>query len=189
VQRTGNPVVAPSDPKEIFKLAEAYRLAYNAEKRRTELQRGVNPSSKRLIWRRKNNRQMKLTMATAYALSAFAVELLMKCLCAMDGGKLWGHKLKTDLFDKLSLSRQQEIRKRYNRIIRSDPLYQKIRRDLPTENMGLDKCLKDSNEAFEEYRYVFENRRKPPKPYKGTVLIDILRGIILEEHPAWRKLL
>jgi len=120
-------------------------------------------------------------------LSAFAIELYLKCLLCLETARLHrGHNLK-NLFDSLqpkTRARLTELwdadimkpeRQRVLAFIRSRPDGDKLRLDLPS-------VLVLGANAFEELRYFYEGERSY---FLLSDFPNALRAVILERVPGW----
>jgi hypothetical protein len=124
----------------------------------------------------------------AAVLSAFASELLLKCIICIEKGKApYGHPLKT-LFDKLSPASQTELQRLWDEYTQRraeewDHLEKKYGHEIPRT---LPEALTAGSNAFEVLRY--GHHEKPTKPFDGYGLDDfphLLGQRILQLRPEW----
>lgn len=121
---------------------------------------------------------------------AFALELYFKCLYFIDNGALLrGHKLKDELFDNLSLERQQTIENYFNDLKKSDHSFQEAITEQKELDISFNEALTSSSNAFVNLRYVFEIESSK---MSSNFLINIIyatRKLILEIHPEWPSIM
>lgn len=82
--------------------------------------------------------QFQMLIQPAIVCKAFAIELYLKAIIAIEGGSAWGHNL-SDLFVRLSSTSQLAIR---------DQLF--------LSEIDFTAKLQTISKAFEEWRYIFE---------------------------------
>ena len=118
--------------------------------------------------------------------AAFEVELYLKCILTDLGYPVPNlHDLKK-LYDAIPKSEKAKIQKRFD----SDP--QQVAKALSVrmgllapEVVGLDAQLTICADAFEAWRYHFENPTRKLPVNNFSCLNFVLRGFILERHPDW----
>ncbi len=124
----------------------------------------------------------------AAMLSAFASELILKCIICIETGKIpHGHALKA-LFDQLSSDSQVELQRLWGdyaqqRAEEWDYLEEKYESEIPR---SLTEALEAGTNAFEALRYA--HHEKPNKSFAGYVLDDfphLLGRRALQLRPQW----
>ena len=124
----------------------------------------------------------------AATMSAFASELLLKCIICIEKGKApHGHPLKA-LFDQLSPASQTEIIRLWDEYAQQraeewDYLEKKYDHEIPRT---LPEALTAGSNAFEVLRY--GHHEKPSKAFDGFLLDDfphLLGRRILQLRPEW----
>jgi HEPN domain-containing protein len=124
----------------------------------------------------------------AAVMSAFASELLLKCIICIEKGKApRGHSLKA-LFDQLSPASQSELQRLWDEYaqLRAEEwnyLEKKYEHEIPRT---LPEALTGGSNASEVLRY--GHHEKPNKPFDGFVLEDLphlLGQRILQLRPEW----
>jgi len=123
-------------------------------------------------------------------LAAFASELYLKCLFALETGRqASGHELR-GLFLLLSEDTRFEIERQWDeycamphRIRVYDAIKQLEGYDVPRD---LRWSLKAGNDAFVSLRYIHEPNHIAPKFLLGDFHV-ILREVILAKKPEWRQ--
>jgi hypothetical protein len=118
-----------------------------------------------------------------YLNHSFAVELLLKCIMIMETGHYYtGHHL-FDLFSKLPEKTQQQITVRFNE-------YEVRRRDLKYfgmfEEVDLLMVLREAQNAFIQFRYLFENREAPR--YDLDITVECHKYYICNAKPELKNL-
>jgi hypothetical protein len=121
--------------------------------------------------------------------AAFALELYLKCLIAMEGKKPpLSHDLKK-LFRRLDAETQNEIRARFKP-------YENEAEELANRaysNQGLarppgaifDFVLEAGRDAFEVYRYIHEKGLRANQGWGADRIMQAARRAILDRHPDW----
>jgi hypothetical protein len=133
-----------------------------------------------------------LMEATAYAgmvVAAFAAELYMKTLICLEGNPVpQSHDLK-NLFDGISVERQNRIQYYWDRqIIKNEPKIAAAERALRTIiPRDLDTALSIGRDAFDALRYVYEDRSRTGSFHLGDLPM-LLREVIVEINPSWRDI-
>lgn len=141
-----------------------------------------------LTLRQHPNPQVMLAVGTpALVLSAFASELYLKCLIAIESDRAaYGHELRT-LFRSVSKQTQANIERRWNMYVTSPQRHQHyaalaslVGYTVPTD---LDWTLKNGGSGFVELRYIHESN-------DGTKFLlgdfpEILRAELLLRKPEW----
>jgi hypothetical protein len=117
---------------------------------------------------------------------AFASELYLKCLQAMELGKpAKGHDLKR-LFDKLPSGTRNAIKAQYtNGVKANQDVVRSIRSAHPGFDVGFDNVIVMSSGVFERVRYLYEGTH--PNMFYWPVLSESLRKTILAINPAWKE--
>jgi hypothetical protein len=129
--------------------------------------------------------ELKFHLALVYGVNgAFAVELYLKCLLAVEGSQIPDtHNLKT-LFNQLSRQSKDKIRKRHNRLAKEHPVLSGFRQRLGIKT-DLDSLLEDGQDVFIQFRYMFEGipDRIKPVGFALEMFGRIVRNRILDLRP------
>jgi hypothetical protein len=169
---TSKPAAAP-DPLEIFVTAESFFAAS------THLHRdllGPKPDRRLII--------------PTTVLRAFALELHMKCLIALETGTSpWGHSLK-DLFNALPIGIQLQAEKSFKANLKNNPAVRAAAQDASVTS--LTEALVSGDLIFERLRYFHELIAQGSSSGKGSFLLgDVhkaVREAILKRKPEWPAL-
>src|SRR5262249_46370125 len=124
--------------------------------------------------------------------AAFALELYLKCLIAMEPGKKNRapkcHNLHT-LFHLLDAETQSQIRARFKpyeseqeELASRAYAAQGMARSLGTI---FDFILNASQDAFEKYRYIHEKGLEANQGWGADRIMQAARRVILDRHPEW----
>jgi HEPN domain-containing protein len=117
--------------------------------------------------------------------SALAAELFMKCLMHLDGVKVpQAHSLKK-LFRNLHQSHRERIRKHFDEAVKKKPYIPKVEAFEPDFKFELDKVLEATDNSFEEWRYIFEDREGTVRFFGMEEFVDALQAYLLSLEPAW----
>ena len=121
---------------------------------------------------------------------AFAIELLLKTLIALENGDEFpnDHSL-FRLYQKLRTDTKKEIEDGWKTHCNSPPI-QKMAAFVQAEqehpvDLRLSKCLLESENAFISFRYAFERSEKPLPAFFLSGFEQVLAGIILRQHPEF----
>ena len=109
---------------------------------------------------------------------AFAVELLLKCIMIMEDGQYYlGHDLFA-LFDKLRPLTQLTISARFDeyRVHRRNRVYFGF-----MESVTILDVLNEAQEAFKDFRYLFEQKERPS--YDLSTVVECLEYYIKQQKP------
>jgi len=133
------------------------------------------------------HKEQTFFLASVYVVNAaFAVELFLKCLLAVESGQIpETHNLK-DLFNQVSKESRGKIRKRHNERALNHAVLSGTRERVGIKT-DLDSLLEDSQDVFTHFRYLFEGVQNRTKPL-GFVLDlfgQIVRDRILDLRPEW----
>jgi hypothetical protein len=123
------------------------------------------------------------TVAPWIVIQAFATELFIKCLHAVDGREVRGHSL-VALFGNLSDERKNRINAIYDEIAKSDEAFAEMQRAEPTDKLTLAFSLQEMDRAFEIWRYAYESPG-PVNCFLGEPWKAVKRTI-LELKPEWQ---
>jgi hypothetical protein len=94
----------------------------------------------------------------AVVCSAFSVELFIKCLVMVEGGKApQRHDLKM-LFSRLTPDSRAAIAQRFDELIAASPTAQAIKAQFPNVLLALDDVLDTVDRVFEHWRYAYEGQ-------------------------------
>jgi len=125
--------------------------------------------------------------APTVVLGAFAIEVYLKCLYAIEhrGKPAYGHDL-LKLFGLLSKASRARIREQYDQEIKTDETTQVLVRyarehEQHEVNLDLDAVLRDARDAFATWRYSFEGRVSGF--VGGPAIQSAIRSRILELAP------
>jgi len=162
------------EPQHIFVVAKQYENA-----------------RERLILVQDHGPQADVRMPTITC-AAFALELYLKCLLALDARDVpQTHNLRC-LFDGLSEATQAEIRERV------EPRLPEARRYVgeayaksglapPPPLVDFDFLLDSSEDAFPLVRYIYERGLPAGKGWIADPILEAARTTILARHPAWSE--
>lgn len=116
---------------------------------------------------------------------AFAAELFMKCLLYLEAVSVRKqHPLKT-LFRSLSKKHQGHIEKLFLEEVRKKPHIPKIEAIELSFKFEIDKVLEATNNAFEEWRYIFEERDQTVLFFGMEEFVDALHTYVLTVELDW----
>jgi hypothetical protein len=155
----------PIDPRSVFQLACKFA--------KTEMH-----------VRRTDNPEAAFMASVSFVLSAFAIELFLKCLLLLEG-KEYGRIHSLDaLYQKLSPNQKRRIEEAWDKEARPkvDQLNQRFGFDHPSD---LPNALVTCGRTFEHMRYGYEDPDRQVF-YLGE-LPTILWRIILDDRPEWAK--
>jgi hypothetical protein len=122
----------------------------------------------------------------AITVLTFALELYFKALICIDkGSSVKGHKL-IDLFNQLLPDRKKRLAELFDIEAMNDVWWQRLHKEKPAwlVDYSLEKVLKKSNDAFQDWRYYFESIGKSCEFVVSSV-VPALRRLILEIKPEW----
>jgi hypothetical protein len=123
----------------------------------------------------------------AVVCGAFALELQLKCLFAMETGKAppRSHNLRR-LFELTTDSSQKAIRETYSNLLREDAWWaeQFARVGVSTD---FDDVLDSCKDAFAEWRYLYEYDKS--RAWHGAPMHKAVRDEIFKLRPNWRNLI
>jgi hypothetical protein len=155
----------PIDPKSVFQLACKFAA--------TEMD-----------VRRSDNPRATFMASPAMVLSAFAIELFLKCLLLLEGNELDRTHTLNVLYRRLSHKQKRRIEEVWEKEARPkiDELHRKVGLRHPTD---LPNALVTCAKAFEHMRYGYEDPDRQVF-YLGE-LPTILWRIILGMRPEWTK--
>jgi HEPN domain-containing protein len=165
--------MAKHDPADIFVIAEQFRNA-----------------SKFLILAREHGWQTDVAMP-AVTCAAFAMELFLKCLLAMETEKSHEtHDLK-HLFNRLSKSSQAKIRVYYGPYLPDvkehvERQYLLAGQPQPPPLVDFDFVLDASRRAFPLARYIYERGLPGGQGWIADGIMEAVRKTVLEAHPDWK---
>ena|SRR5579871_148697 len=167
-------------PKQPLATAESIFLYAEAAEKLIEQAKRAAP----------HDAQTHVTDAAGFApmvtLDAFAQELYLKCLQAIDYGKAnRGHDCKK-LFSELTPGTQRAVKQMYSAELATSPIAKQYAKNFPRDPMTLDKCLDLSSKVFEKVRYLYEGTGGT-KMFSWPLLRVALRKTILAIHPDWSK--
>ena len=134
--------------------------------------------------RDRNNPKAAFMASPSMVLSAFAIELFLKCLLLLEGKELDRTHTLNVLFRKLSHKRKRRIEEVWDKEARPkvDTLRRKFGLSHPSD---LSNALATCGKAFEHMRYGYEDPDRQVF-YLGE-LPTILWRTILELRPEWAK--
>jgi HEPN domain-containing protein len=161
----------PHDPGDIFVVAEQFR---NASK---------------LLNLGQTSFPFDVRMAMM-SCAAFALELYLKCLIAMETGKVPPaiHDLQK-LFDHLHASTQMKIRRYFDdnsSVVKAFVEAQFAKHGVKAPNIDFDYVLAASRDAFPLARYIYERGLPAEKGWIADVILEGARRTILDRFPDWR---
>jgi|SRR5262245_5853139 len=126
-------------------------------------------------------------LASVYVVNAaFAVELYLKCLLAVESGQIpETHNLK-ELFNQVSRESRDKIRKRHKELASNHAVLSGARERVGIKT-DLDSLLEDSQDLFTHFRYLFEGVRNRTKPigFALDLFGQIVRNRILDLRSEW----
>jgi HEPN domain-containing protein len=129
---------------------------------------------------------LKVLQFPGMVLNAFASELFLKCLLALDGkGEQRGHNLRT-LYDKLSDDTKVKIKEEWARMLAAIGERQLVEQGQKfgvTFARDIETSLAECGEAFVDMRYVYENPRGAT--FYITHLPLVLKKVI-EQLTGWK---
>jgi len=112
---------------------------------------------------------------------AFSVELFLKCLILVEKGNFQPtHKIQ-ELYLKLPMTSQKAISDKFDEFIATSPTIRAMQAEYPNISSKLDDVLKVVNEAFVDWRYIFEGNAG--SLYGLGELCEAIRGRIIEIKP------
>jgi hypothetical protein len=115
----------------------------------------------------------------------FATELFLKCICVIENGFFYRtHKLE-QLFQYISQENQDKIIMYHDEIINCNPLNKGLSKAFGSEFLDFKSMLKQSSNAFIEFRYKFGNSKFIPYNLNDASTA-IRRLIIKTKH--WPRL-
>lgn len=125
---------------------------------------------------------------------AFAVELYLKCLIHIETNQLIKneHNLRK-LFSKLRDETQGEVEAAFNAILDQHPGYdlskasEEMKAAAAKRSKNLREVLKTCENAFVEWRYLYEEDDDAVNAFGLFPLPPILRGAILRRKPEWGR--
>jgi hypothetical protein len=130
---------------------------------------------------------VRVPMATC---SAFALELYLKCLIAMETGKKPPEIHELDkLFTKLHNITQANIRRRFDAM--STSTIEFIKNAFASEGkaapkIDFDYVMKASRRAFPVIRYIYEGM-PGEQGWVAEMILEAARAVILERFPNWEN--
>lgn len=118
------------------------------------------------------------------AMSAFTVELYLKCLVWLEGtASPWGHDLK-ELFDMVSPMRQAGIDRRFQASLGPETITEWKTR-FPGFDGSAGSALALNHDFFQRARYAFDYVSKTGEGYLCCLLKYAIREVIIEVEPTW----
>jgi HEPN domain-containing protein len=162
----------PHDPGDIFVVAEQFR------------------NGSKLLNLGQSGFPFDVRMAMM-SCAAFALELYLKCLIAMETGKAPPamHDLQK-LFDRLHVSTQTKIRRYFDdnsSLVKEFVEAQIAKHGVKAPIVDFDYVLTASREAFQLARYIYEGGFPAEKGWIADVIMDGARRTILDRFPDWRE--
>ena len=165
--------MAKHDPADIFVIAEQFRDA-----------------SKFLILAREHGWQTDVAMP-AVTCAAFAMELFLKCLLAMETGKVPEiHDLR-HLFNRLGKLSQDKIRAYFAPYL--PDVKEHVERQYllggqppPPPLVDFDFVLNASRRAFPLARYIYESGLPGGQGWIADGIMEAVRKTILDAHTDWK---
>ena len=137
--------------------------------------------------RRAATKEEKFHLGLVYRVNgAFAVELYLKCLLAVECSQIPAtHNLK-DLFYQLSRESQARIKRDHDNRIQGNSMLADFRHKLGIQT-DLNSLLEDGQDVFKQFRYMFEGIRDRTKPIGFALepLGELVRNRILHLRPKW----
>jgi HEPN domain-containing protein len=119
--------------------------------------------------------------------SAHAAELFMKCLMHLDGVSVpKTHSLK-ELFRNLQKTHREWIRIHFEEEVKKKPYISKVEAFEPEFKFELDKVLEATDNSFEEWRYIFEERDETVRFFAMEELTDALHCYVLTIKTEWGR--
>jgi hypothetical protein len=120
--------------------------------------------------------------------SAFALELYLKCLLAIDGNPIPPEHDLENLFNKLSHDHKERIKQLSEPLMDDVKLwlkegFQKANKPAPIVDFNF--VLRASKNAFEATRYLYETGIREGTGWIADPIADGARERILELHPDW----
>jgi hypothetical protein len=117
---------------------------------------------------------------------AFAVELYLKCLLAVECDQIPAtHNLK-ELFHQLSRESQAKLKRDHDKRIQDNSMLAGFRQRLGIKT-DLDSLLEDGQDVFRQFRYMFEGvpDRTRPLGFALEPFGELVRNRILDLRPEW----
>lgn len=114
--------------------------------------------------------------------AGLAAEVYCKCLLKVEGKSAHGHKL-TRLFDVMSMAKQRRIGTEWQRLCDVNPALARRRDSLGGKRrFGIRRILRESEDAFTEWRYAYEGRRA--EAVYPLELCVVLRAVLVAIAPS-----
>jgi hypothetical protein len=108
-------------------------------------------------------------------LEAFAIELYLKCILAIEGtAPPRRHDLWENLFVLLTPDNKRRLTHHYNEVLAGTT----------APPLDIEEALKQSAKAFESFRYLYEHLDET-LVYSAAMVATAARRLILELRPAW----
>jgi HEPN domain-containing protein len=128
----------------------------------------------------------KFHLALVYGVNgAFAVELYLKCLLAVEGSQTPATHNLIKLFNQLSRESRDKLRREHDQVAKQNSVLSRFRQR--GINTDLDSLLEDGQDTFERFRYLFEGipDRLRPVGFALDLFGQIVRNRILDLRPEW----
>ncbi|MBC6988557.1 hypothetical protein [Hymenobacter sp. BT491] len=157
-----------TSPRKIFDHAESFNKVYNLSA--------------------SHGRHDESLMFPIASLGAFTLELYFKCLLLEQIGRLnpgekMTHNL-VELFNALPDETKLTISRYSDEFVSRDPDYEAMKQVIPGFSTSVEYFIESGQNAFEEFRYLYESDATSPMYIMGTV-VWAARKYILELHPEW----
>jgi transcriptional regulator with XRE-family HTH domain len=167
----------PSDLPKPVKPKEVFRTAW-----------GFSQTARILIerYRKQDGHHFIAPLAVN---SALAVELYLKCLLLLEGKSYAPvHDLKS-LFDSVDTDDKERIKQFFTEDIARKEYIKRIQASNPEMRYEVEPILEAANKAFEEWRYIFEEKDYTRYYYGLEEVREAVERIILEIKPEWGRTL
>jgi hypothetical protein len=145
---------------------------------------GFHETAKLLIENRFHHREHHYGFPIEVNL-AFSAELFIKSMLLRDGinyGRT--HQIKV-LFERLAPEHHSAIEKRFDAEVKKNEYISRIEAGNPVMQFKLNKVLEAGNNAFDEWRYIFEERDFTVYSFGLEELAKALRGHVQDIEPSW----
>jgi hypothetical protein len=130
--------------------------------------------------------QERFHLGLAYGVNgAFAVELYLKCLLAVENRRIPKIHNLVSLFERVSPDSREKLKRRHDELETNNTVLSEFRKKgIKTD---LDSLLRHAQDVFEQFRYMFEAvpDRMEPLGFALDLFGQIVRNRILDLRPEW----
>jgi hypothetical protein len=166
------------NPKDIFNSADNFDLAAKV----------LESYNKNLFNSASVGEEIRIPFIPGVVLSAFALELYLKCILAIEGNEEKGHN-HSKLFSQISQKAQDDIKSAYKIQRQSQNAIndeQDLREYIPEQEFDFDSVLRDCGDAFTSFRYVYESfgndERLKKLKWLSDRIITVVRQYLIDKH-------